>query len=297
MSTLLPSPAEAQPLLAGRDSVTWQFGSDARLYLVMLYPLLLQVAHPTVGAGVRDYSDFERRPWERLLRSLDWVNLLVYGGQDAIAAGRRLRALHQAFRGVRDDGRRYHALEPEAYAWVHATLLESYLAGHAHFGRPMTSDQQERFYREYRGLGRLAGVRERDLPPDLLTFRAYFERTMGEDLRRTGSVDRVLCSVSDVARPALPLLLPEVAWRTIRAPASRLLWLGGVGLLPPYLRARFGISWGRSDARAFRILGSLSRGLTPALPARLQVMGPDHLRLRRRAIARGPLGAEATTAV
>ncbi|HEY6783063.1 MAG TPA: oxygenase MpaB family protein, partial [Candidatus Dormibacteraeota bacterium] len=83
---LFPSDAELEQLLVGPQSVAWRFGSDARLYLGMLYPLLLQVAHPTVGAGVRDYSNFEERPWERLLRSLDWVNLLIYGGHDAVAA-------------------------------------------------------------------------------------------------------------------------------------------------------------------------------------------------------------------
>ena len=71
----------------------------------MLYPLLLQVAHPTVGAGVRDYSDFERRPWNRLLRTIDYVTLLVYGGGDAAPAGRRLRELHKRFKGTREDGR------------------------------------------------------------------------------------------------------------------------------------------------------------------------------------------------
>src|SRR5947209_11781988 len=109
---LFPSAKDADRLLVGPRSVAWRYGSDARLYLVMLYPLLLQVAHPTVGAGVRDYSEFEQRPWERLLRSLDWVSLLVYGGWEAIAAGRRLQALHKGFKGTRDDGKPYYALEP-----------------------------------------------------------------------------------------------------------------------------------------------------------------------------------------
>src|SRR5205807_8487468 len=70
MSAVFPTEDEVAQVLVGPDSVSWQRGSDARLYLVMLYPLLLQVAHPTVGAGVRDYSDFEKRPWARLLRTL-----------------------------------------------------------------------------------------------------------------------------------------------------------------------------------------------------------------------------------
>src|SRR5947209_20205911 len=102
--SLFPSDTEAEALLVGPESMTWQRASDARLYLVMLYPLLLQVAHPTVGAGVRDYSDFESRPWDRLWRTLDYVSLIVYGGHDAIATGRRLRALHKGFTGVREDG-------------------------------------------------------------------------------------------------------------------------------------------------------------------------------------------------
>jgi uncharacterized protein (DUF2236 family) len=293
-SDLFPSRSELDQLLTGPDSVSWRFGSDARLYLVMLYPLLLQVAHPTVGAGVRDFSDFETRPWDRLLRSLDWVNLLIYGGAESEAAGRRLRAIHKEFRGTREDGQRYYALEPEAYAWVHATLLESYVAGHARFGRPMSPDQRERFYAEYRGLGRLAGVRDADLPEDWSGFRAYFDRMMREELVRTESVDRVLHSVRHAARPPIPL--PEPAWRAIRFPAQRAMWLGGVGLLPPYLRARLGVTWSRSDETALRSLGRVSRGLTPVLPRRLQIMGPDQLRLRRRAIARGPLGSASRAA-
>src|SRR5690242_11110251 len=125
----LPDEREARQVVLGPESITWRYASDVRLYLGMLYPLLLQVAHPTVSAGVRDYSDFEHRPWDRLLRTLDYLSLLIYGGEQAIAAGRRLRRMHKRVQGVRADGRRYYALEPAAYAWVHATLLDSYVAG------------------------------------------------------------------------------------------------------------------------------------------------------------------------
>ena len=62
-----------------------------------------------------DYSDFERRPWDRLLRTMDYVRLLVYGGDAAVAAGRRLRGLDKRFRGTRADGTHYSALEPCTY--------------------------------------------------------------------------------------------------------------------------------------------------------------------------------------
>jgi uncharacterized protein (DUF2236 family) len=287
---LFPTEDELDDILVGPDSVTWRTTSDARLHLVMLYPLLLQVAHPTVGAGVRDYSDFQRRPWNRLLRTVQYVSLLVYGGRDAVPAGRRLRALHGGFRGIREDGKPYHALEPDAYAWVHATLIDTYVSGHAHFGKPMTRTKMERFYREYRRLGRLIGVRDRDLPEDWAGFREYFDRTKRDVLVPTPSVATVLETVSRVA-PPFPL--PGPIWRTVRLPARRALWLGGVGLIDAPLRYRLGIHWSALDEAQFRALARLSRGLTPIMPERLRVMGPGQLKPRRRTTGEDPLGEAA----
>jgi len=288
--SLFPSSAELDEILVGPDSVAWRHASDARLYLVMVYALLLQVAHPTVGAGVHDYSDFERRPWDRLLRTIDYVSLLVYGGAGAAPAGRRLRDLHKRFKGIRSDGERYNALEPDAYAWVHATLIQTYVAGHAHFGSPMRGDELERFYEEYRRLGRLIGVRERDLPASWTGFCEYFERTAEEELIRTQSVDTVLAAIRRAPPPPVPV--PDLVWRAIRLTASDALWLGGVGLLAPALRERLGVRWSRADEARFRALGAVSRSLTPVMPQRLKVTGPAQLRWRQAAIARGPLGTQ-----
>ncbi len=281
----------ARRVLAGPDSVCWRYASDVRLNLAILYPLLLQVAHPVVAAGVRDYSDFERDPYDRLLRTVDYVTLLVYGGEDAIAAGRRLRALHRRFRGVRDDGRVYNALEPDAYAWVHATLLDTYVAGHAQFGRPMRPEARECFYHEYRGLGRLIGVRPRDLPECWEGFREYFDHVCATELAFNDSVRRVLRAVRMSGRPLVPM--PGPAWSVARIPLRRAIWLGGVGLLTPELRRRLRIPWSRSDELVFRGLGQMTRAMTPVLPEGYRVAGPAQLAARREAIARGPLGSEA----
>jgi uncharacterized protein (DUF2236 family) len=285
----IPDGADAHELLVGVDSVCWRKVSDPRLYLGMLYPLLLQVAHPTVDAGVHDFSDFERRPWQRLLRTLDYSSLLVYGGERAIAAGRQLRRLHAPFHGVRADGRRYHALEPRAYAWVHATLLQSVVSGHRHFGDPLRADELERFYQEYRGLGALIGVDRRQLPDSWQGFNDYFAEVSSSGLGPTDSVRRVLRAVELAPPPLAPI--PGPAWALMRMPAQRALWLGGVGQLSPDLRRRLEIEWSRADQRELTLLGRLMRSMTPLMPAPLRVIGPAQLRLRRRAIADGPLAA------
>lgn len=287
-TTLFPSAAETKEILVGPDSVTWKRTSDIRLYLVMVYALLLQVAHPTVGAGVRDYSDFERQPWHRLLRTVDWVTVLVYGGEQAVPAGRRLRELHRQFTGIREDGERYHALEPEAYAWVHATLIDTYVTGHAYFGSPMNATEIERFYREYRLLGRLIGIRERDLPESWNGFREYFARMTSEVLVHTDSVDRVLRAIRRVPPPPIPV--PDLLWRAFRIPAGDALRLGGVGPMGPQLRARLQIPWSWRDELRFRALRGASRSLSWVLPGSLKVTGPAQLAYRQKAIERGPLG-------
>jgi uncharacterized protein (DUF2236 family) len=286
---LFPGDEEIDRLIVGPESITWQFTSDVRLLFAPLCALVLQVAHPTVAAGVRDYSDFDRRPWERLLRTLDYLVLLQYGGRDAVAVGRELRELHKRFRGARGDGETYYALERGAYAWVHATLIETYVRAHAHFGRPMTRDQLERFYREYVGLGRLAGVRAADLPPTWDGFRAYFERTVERELGPNRTVERVLQTARKPAAPPLPRAA-VIAWRAFRPPAAKVAYLGGVGLLGASLRDQLKIPWSRREEWQFRAFGASTRALDPLLPAGLKVFGPTQLRWRRRAIARGPFG-------
>jgi uncharacterized protein (DUF2236 family) len=289
-ATLFPTDEEIERIVVGPQSAVWRFGSDVRLYPAMLYPLMLQVAHPVVGAGVHDYSDFDKRPWKRLIGTLDYVTMLIYGGHDAVAMGRRLRALHKQFQGVREDGERYYALEPEAYAWVHATLIEAYVAGHRHFGHPMTPREREQFYREYRGLGRLVGVRERDLPETWAGFQDYLDQTIATELRHTVTVDRVLNSVRHAAPP---FQMPRRLWKAMRMPARKMLWVGGIGMCPPEMRRLIGVSWSASEQMQFRALGRATRSLEPVLPRSLKTVGPAQLRMRRRAIARGPLGSAA----
>ncbi len=149
----------------------------------------------------------------------------------------------------------------------------------------MTRSQIERFYREYVGLGRFVGVREGDLPEDWDGFRRYFDDVVHNQLEHTAAVDRVLRAIHTVRLPGVP----AVVSKTLRVPAARLQFVGGVGLMPPVLRKRCEIRWTQRDQRLFEMIGRASRAATPVMPKPLLIAGPGQLRLRRRAIARGPL--------
>jgi uncharacterized protein (DUF2236 family) len=289
---LLPPLEEAVALVPARGSITWRRAGDARLMVGAGYALLLQVSHPVVGAGVSEHSNFREDPWGRLVRTLDYTNVMVYGEpEEAVRMGRWVREMHKRIKGVDRHGRRYHALEPEAYAWVHATLADAIVAGHARFGRPMSRAETEEFYVEWRGLGRLLGVRERDLPADWAGFRAYFDDMVANRLEHTDSVRDVLDALASPSRPPVSAL-PDSAWRAARLPAARMGALATIGLLPPVLRARFGLRWTRAQELELRALAAASRSVTPLMPASLRRMGPAWLARRREAIIRGGMLAE-----
>jgi uncharacterized protein (DUF2236 family) len=287
---LLPSDEEVEQIVLGPDSLVWQRFDDIRMYGGAGYALLLQVAHPTVGAGVRDHSTFELDPWGRLLRTVDYLMLITYGGREAAAVGRRLREVHKSIKGTNPDGSHYHALEPEAYAWVHATLFEAAIVAHLRFIGPLSNAQIEQLYREYIPLGRLLGVRPGDLPEDWPSFCDSFETTVHDRLERHETVDRVLRALTS---PGPPPQLPAAVqrfWGLLRIPPAEALRIATVGLLPPVLRERFGAEWGRVSQTEFRAMGAASRALGPILPSRLRNMGPSYLEWRADEIARGPLG-------
>jgi uncharacterized protein (DUF2236 family) len=287
---LLPTDEEVERIVLGPNSLVWQRFDDIRMYGGAGYALLLQVAHPTVGAGVRDHSTFELDPWGRLLRTVDYLMLITYAGREAAAVGRRLREVHKSIKGTNPDGSHYHALEPEAYAWVHATLFEAAIVAHLRFIGPLSSAQIEQLYDEYIPLGRLLGVRPDDLPDDWPRFRDYFRTMVHDRLERHETVDRVLRALTS---PGPPPQLPAAVqrfWTLLRMPPAEALRIATVGLLPPVLRERFGVEWGALSQTEFRAMGAASRALGPILPSRLRNMGPSYLEWRAHEIARGPLG-------
>jgi uncharacterized protein (DUF2236 family) len=286
----LVSDEEIDDVILGPDSLVWQRFGDLRLFNAAGYALLLQVAHPTVGAGVRDHSTFEQDPWGRLLRTTDYLFLLSYGGREAAAMGRRLREVHKAIRGRNPDGSHYHALEPEAYAWVQATLFEGAIRAHLRFVGPLSEYEIEQMYSEFMPLGALIGIRDGDLPGSWPEFLDYFETTVNDTLVHHETVGRVLRSFS---APDLPPQLPDFMdglWKLLRVPPSRTLWTTSIGLLPRVLRDRFGVEWTRANAVELRAFGAASRALGPRLPKPAREAGPYYLRWRRDEIAAGPLG-------
>ncbi len=265
--------------------------SDIRLMAGAGYALMLQVSHPVVGAGVSEHSNFRADPWGRLLRTLDFTTSMVYGGPElAWDTGRRVRQMHRQIKGQLPSGEPYHSLEPEAYAWVHATLADSIIRSHMRFVGPVDHAELETFWAEWRRVGRLLGVRDRDLPATWEEFPSYFDHMVRETLEPTDSVTDVL---EALAAPPPPKIrgMSDSLWQALRVPAARGAKLGTVGLMPRALRSKLALDWSESRNLELRAVSAASRASGVVLPSSLRNFGPSYLRWRAAAIARGEVAS------
>ncbi|MFF9510239.1 oxygenase MpaB family protein [Streptomyces sp. NPDC014724] len=256
--------------------VLWGISGDIRALLMLPAALTLQVAHPAVGAGVDEHSVFRTDPWGRGERSLRSLQLWVYGGEEAAEEGRRLRTLHRTIQGTDVRGRRYHALSPANYAWVHATGFPVYRHGACYLIRPLTDAQQRALYREWLQVGRVLGIHDRDMPQTIEEFWPYFRKVLAEEVELTVVVEDLIATDRPVPPPdrgPLPLrLLLKALWPVLFPPLARFRRFITIGLMPPEARAAIGLEWTDAQERRLRRFCGVVRRVVPVLPERLRYL-------------------------
>ncbi|MFC9954597.1 oxygenase MpaB family protein [Streptomyces prasinus] len=275
-----PGP-RSEPVPFAPGSLLWDIAGDIRLLLSLPAALVLQVAHPAVGAGVDDHSVFRTDPWGRAERSLDSLQLWIYGGEQALEEGRRLRRLHKDISGTDTRGRPYHALTPAHYAWVHATAYPVFLRAARYLSRPL---DERRLYDELLRLGAVLGIKQRDMPRTPEEFWPYFDTMVREELERTPVVAELLDPRRPIPPPAGAGTFLRRIWPVLRPPLARLHVFVTTGLLPPAVREHLGLAWTARDERGLRLLGAVVRTMVPLLPERLRYL--PRARAARRAARR-----------
>jgi uncharacterized protein (DUF2236 family) len=265
--------------------VLWTIAGDIRALLMLPTAFTLQVAHPAIGAGVDEFSVFRTDPWGRGERSLRSVQLWVYGGEEAAEEGRRVRRLHREIQGVDTRGRRYHSLDPACYSWVHATGFPVYLYAGRYLLRRFTPAQERQLYREWLQVGRILGVRDRDMPRTIEEYWDYWGRMLAEEIEPTAVARELLATGGPLPRPTggpLPVrLLLRLTWPLLRVLFLRLRAFVTVGYMPPEARAVLGLEWSPAQERRIRRFSTALRLLVPLLPERLRYL-PIAYRARAR---------------
>ena len=245
--------------LFGPGSVSWRIDRELLVLAGGSCALLLQAAHPSVAAGVTAHSTYATDPFGRLLRTLTSSFSVVFGTRsEALAAIRRVNAIHASVRGSRDDGAPYSALDPEALLWVHATLVDTALRVYDRFVEPIAPGDAQRYHEESARVALALGVPERVLPPTIVELRAWMDRVI-ED----GTV-RVIPPARDIARTVLyPVRFPpRFAWD-----AAHLI---SIATLREPLRRQYGIRWPAARDRGMDRIAAATRAVLPFVPPLLR---------------------------
>jgi uncharacterized protein (DUF2236 family) len=191
--------------LFGPGSVTWRLHKEPALLVGGLRALMVQALHPLAIAAVADHSDYRSDVWGRYARTTNYVATTVFGTtRQAEALGARVREVHRPIRGVdRVTGQPYSADDPVLLLWIHATLVESFLAAYRRFVRPLSEADGDRYVAEMVRQALLVGLTAAEVPATAAGNRRFIE-SLDPELR----VSRpALEAVDTVLHPPLP------AWR------------------------------------------------------------------------------------
>jgi len=274
------------------QSIVRRRATDVRIFGAAGYALALQVGHPTIAAGVREHSSYATDPWGRFFGTADFVNLLVYGKPHQVtAATTNLRDMHRRIRGTDLDGTKYSALEPSAYAWVHATLAEAIIRGHHVFGTALTVAEKEAFWREWLGFGAQLGIRDGDLPDSWTGFQNYLQDMIDTVLVHNDVVESLQTKAAKATGGSPFPWLPASVWGLAGRPLGKYGAFLGRGTMGHQLREKFHLPWTARQQTTFARIAAVHRASRPVLVPPLRQVGPLALKIRSREIAAGPFTA------
>lgn len=236
---------------------------------------VMQVMHPVIGDVVGKYSVFRTDPGGRAIRSIDSVLRWVYGGEEALAEGKRLRKMHQPLQMKNAQGKHISALNPEAYQWVIATAFPTTLsAGPLLIGREFNDEEKQEIFRDNRRIAKIVQVPMKGYPESIGEFDEYFDDFI-ENKLVAHEVALELIAQMRQAPPipeSVPAALRPAAIRAAKiatSPIQNLNYLTTVGVMDPRVREILGLSWSDREQRDLERMHRVIRRSYKVLPERL----------------------------
>jgi uncharacterized protein (DUF2236 family) len=245
---------------AGPGSVTWKVNREVVVVAGWGRAILMQLAHPSVAAGVHQHSAFRgslRASLRRLQSTVGAMQAITFGDPGAmIDAAARINAIHDRVRGHSGDGRSYSAHDPELQRWVHATLLESVPLAYERIVGPLGARERDQYCAEAAIMEPLMGMPAGSLPCTWPALDHYMRGMLAGDQ----------LVVTDTSRALARSVLYPPNWR-VAWPAFRAMQLLTIGSLPVRLREAYGFEWHSRDERALARWTSAIRVVLRLMPS------------------------------
>lgn len=255
--------------MLGPDTLTWRYFGDARGLMFVVRAGVLQAMHPAIDAALRQHSDFFENPWNRLLRSSGPILGVIYdrpGRSEETASW--VRDQHKAIKGKTASGAQYHALNPDAFYWAHATFFESIITVQGYLGNRLSRFDQERLYDESIGWYEMYGLTMRPVPPDYAAFERYWDDMLADGLEATEVA--VGSFQGGMKVPAPYPALEGLPWLAMKPFVTRAPTFVARGTLPVPAREKLGLRWSKADEVALRGMLAPLRFSWPLVPEPLR---------------------------
>ncbi len=236
--------------------------------------LLMQAAHPLAVSGLLAHSTSVDDPYERLARTAQVMGTIGFGERaEANRVTRTVRAMHKRVNGTLREavgpyaaGTPYRADDPDLLLWVLFTLVDSGLVVYRTYVGSLTRAEEAGYWKDYRVVGRLFGLRADEMPRTLADLDDY----------RRAMLDGDRLFVTDWARERARAIVldPPVPW--MAQPLLETVNFITIALLPDRIRREYGFA-PVPPAFVRRALvqagGSyVRRAVVPFLPERLRLV-------------------------
>jgi uncharacterized protein (DUF2236 family) len=236
--------------------------------------LLMQAAHPLAVFGLLAHSSALDEPYQRLARTAETMNTIAFGSRaDADRITRRVRAMHRRVNGRLPEaigpyaaGTTYRADDPRLLLWVLFSLVDSALVVYRRYVHSLSREQEAAFWEDYKVVGRLFGLKRRDMPATLDDLDAYRTRMFaGDELL-----------VTDWARQRARQIVLEPPVPLLARPLLETVNFVTVALLPDPIREQYRFSaLPPTVMRKALVAGGadyLKRAVIPFLPGRVRLI-------------------------
>jgi uncharacterized protein (DUF2236 family) len=243
--------ARSEQVRAGRGSISWRLNREVVVVAGWGRAILLQLAHPSVAAGVHQHSSFRGgmgSGFQRLRSTISAMLAITFGDtEDVINAAAGINAIHDRVRGHvppidefhQATEKPYSAHDPGLQRWVHATLLESIPLTYEHLVGPIAPHERDRYCLEAAIMEPLLGIPSGRLPRNTAQLDVYMR-----DMLDSGGL-----IVTDTSRALARAMLYPPKWYLLW-PLFRVVQLLTIGTLPAPIREAYGFDWRLRDQRA-----------------------------------------------
>lgn len=232
--------------------------------------LLMQAAHPVAFVGFFMSTGALDDPYARLQRTARVIDTVLFGERDeADRVTAAVRRMHRRARGVLPEpagkfpaGTPWAADDPELLLWIIATLADSGALVYSRYVGPLSRQELDAYWDDWRVVGGLFGLQAGDMPAGWAGLRAYMRGMLHGDALHVTPKAREL-GVEIVLRPPVPL-----GARPLLELANFII----VGLLPGRIRRQYRLWW--DPVRTVLLHAgaeSTRRLLMPVLPERVRL--------------------------